>query len=103
MANYEWHEITVDLKGKHQLHMRPAQRIVQTSSKYRLTEVRAVKDKTDFNAKSILDMTELPGRMLPYTEKGDYSFTFKARGPDAEVVLKDLSALVERHFDMEDD
>ena len=83
--------------------MRPVQRIVDISTRYQ-SEVRVVKDEVDINAKNILDMIEFPNYMLGKAkERDDYSFTFRARGPDAEAVLKDLAALVDRHFDMETD
>jgi len=57
-----WLERNIDLKNKHGLHMRPAQRIVEVASKYK-SDIRAVKDEMDCNAKSILDMIEFAAHM----------------------------------------
>ena len=95
-----WLEKNIDLKNKHGLHMRPAQRIVELASRYN-SDIRAVKDKLDCNAKSILDMIEFAAHMVRSTADDDNSFKFRANGEDAQVALDALSRLVEEHFGLE--
>ena len=96
----EWLEKQIDLKNKHGLHMRPAQRIVEVASKYR-AEVRAKKDSIDCNAKSILDMIEFAAYMVRNTAAGDNTFHFRACGEDAQAALNALGELVNDRFGLE--
>ncbi|MGD0089743.1 MAG: HPr family phosphocarrier protein [Planctomycetota bacterium] len=95
-----WLEKTINLKNKHNLHMRPAQRIVEVASRYN-AEVRALKDQVDCNCKSILDMIEFAAHMVRATAEDDHSFIFRARGKDAQEALDALSDLVEDHFGLD--
>jgi phosphocarrier protein HPr len=95
-----WLEKSISLKNKHGLHMRPAQRIVEVASKFR-SDVRAVKDNLDFNAKSILDMIEFAAHMVGKTAHDDQTFLFKATGEDAQDALEALSSLVNDRFGLE--
>ena len=58
-----WIERRVNLKNKHGLHMRPAQKIVETSIRFQ-ADIRALKDKLDMSTKSILDMIEFAAYMV---------------------------------------
>jgi phosphotransferase system HPr (HPr) family protein len=95
-----WLEKTIDLKNKHGLHMRPAQRIVEVAAKFR-SDVRAVKDGMDCNAKSILDMIEFAAHMVRSTADDDNTFIFRASGDDAQAALEALGALVNDKFGLE--
>jgi phosphotransferase system HPr (HPr) family protein len=80
--------------------MRPAQRIVEVASKFK-SDVRAVKDDMDCNAKSILDMIEFAAHMVRSTAHDDNSFLFRASGDDAQAALDALSLLVNDKFGLE--
>ena len=80
--------------------MRPAQRIVEVASRFG-AEVHAVKDHMDCNAKSILDMIEFAAHMVRATAEDDHSFTFRARGKDAQQALDALGELVDDHFGLD--
>ena len=95
-----WIERHINLKNKHNLHMRPAQRIVEVASRFH-ADVRAVKDHMDCNAKSILDMIEFAAHMVRATAEDDHSFVFRAQGIDAQQALDALSELVEDRFGLE--
>jgi phosphocarrier protein len=93
-------ERQISLRNKHGLHMRPAQRIVETAMKYQ-ADVRVVKDKLNLSAKSILDMIEFAEYMVLKSEKNDNDFSFQASGPDAKEALDALESLVNDHFGLE--
>ena len=95
-----WLEKTINLKHKHGLHMRPAQRIVEVASRYK-SDIRAVKDELNSNAKSILDMIEFAAHMVQHTADNDNAFVFRASGEDAQAALDALAALVDDHFGLE--
>jgi len=95
-----WLERKISLKNKHGLHMRPAQRIVETASRYK-SEIRAIKDHLDMNAKSILDMIEFAAHMVNAAASEDNDFMFRAQGPDAEIALTELEVLVNERFGLE--
>ena len=92
-----WLEKHINLKNKHSLHMRPAQRVVEVATRYD-SEVRALKDQVDCNCKSILDMILFVEHMARATAKDDHAFVFRARGRDAQEALDALSELVDDHF-----
>ena len=96
----EWLEKKIVLKDKHGLHMRPAQRIVEVAGRFR-SDVRAVKNSMDCNAKSILDMIEFAAHMVRETAEGDDSFVFRACGEDAQEALDALDDLVDARFGLE--
>jgi len=80
--------------------MRPAQRIVEVAGKFH-SDVRAVKDGMDCNAKSILDMIEFAAHMVRSTADDDNTFIFRASGDDAQAALEALGALVNDKFGLE--
>jgi phosphocarrier protein HPr len=80
--------------------MRPAQRIVEIASKFK-SDIRAVKEPMDCNAKSILDMIEFAAHMVRSTADDDNSFVFRASGDDAQEALDALSELVNDRFGLE--
>ncbi|MCK6473707.1 MAG: HPr family phosphocarrier protein [Planctomycetes bacterium] len=96
----EWLERRISLKNKHGLHMRPAQKIVETASQFEC-EVHACKDALDMNSKSILDMIEFAAYMVNAAAADDNEFTFRARGPGAEQALEALFKLVDDRFGLE--
>lgn len=93
-------ERQISLKNKHGLHMRPAQRIVETAMKFQ-SDVRVVKDKLNLSAKSILDMIEFAEYMVLRAEKNDNDFSFQASGADAKEALDALEILVNDRFGLE--
>ena len=93
-------EKSISLMNKHGLHMRPAQRIVEVSSKYK-ADVRINKDNRDFNAKSILDMIEFAAHMVGNTAEHDNTFVFRACGHDAQAALDALGILIDNKFGLE--
>lgn len=95
-----WHERRISLRNKHGLHMRPAQKIVETATRYQ-SDIRAVKDALDMSAKSILDMIEFAAYMVNSAAENDNEFFFRAQGPDAEKALEALDKLVEDRFGLE--
>jgi len=95
-----WLEKHINLKNKHNLHMRPAQRIVEVAKRYH-AEVRALKDHMDCNCKSILDMIEFAAHMVRATAEDDHSFVFRAQGKDAQQALDALGELVDDRFGLE--
>ena len=78
VSTNDWVERRISLRDKHHLHMRPAQKIVETASHYH-AEVRAVKDHLDLSAKSILDMIEFAAHMVNRASQDDNEFVFRAR------------------------
>jgi phosphotransferase system HPr (HPr) family protein len=95
-----WLAHRVSLRNKHGLHMRPAQRIVETASSYH-SDVRAIKDHLDMNAKSIVDMIEFAAYMVNKAVDDDNEFYFRAQGTDAEKALVALDVLVDKHFGLD--
>jgi len=95
-----WLEKNINLAHKHGLHMRPAQRIVETAKKFKC-DVRACKNHLDFNAKSILDMIEFAAHMVGKTTADDNTFIFRASGDDAQAALEALATLVDERFGLE--
>lgn len=95
-----WLERRVNLKNKHGLHMRPAQKIVETASRFQ-AEVRVSKDALDLSAKSILDMIEFAAYMVNAAAESDNEFVFRAQGPDAQAALDALDKLIDDRFGLE--
>lgn len=95
-----WLERRVNLKNKHGLHMRPAQKIVETATHFK-ADVHAVKDHLDMNAKSILDMIEFAAHMVNAAAEDDNEFFFRAKGEDAEAALAALDKLIDDKFGLE--
>jgi phosphotransferase system HPr (HPr) family protein len=95
-----WLERQISLRDKHKLHMRPAQRLVETASRFG-SEIRAVKDQLDMNAKSLVDMIEFAAYMVKRTAQDDNEFTLRARGADAREALKALEELVNQRFGLD--
>ena len=95
-----WLERRVNLKNKHGLHMRPAQKIVETATRFQ-ADVRASKDALDLSAKSILDMIEFAAYMVNAAAENDNEFIFRAQGPDALAALDALDKLIDDRFGLE--
>jgi len=95
-----WLEKSINLAHKHELHMRPAQRIVAVARKF-TCDVRACKNDVDFDAKSILDMIEFAAYMVGKTSDGDNNFIFRASGDDAPQALDALTALIDAGFGLD--
>lgn len=96
-----WVRRQINLGGKHRLHLRPAQRIVETATLY-AAEVRVVvKDHLDLNAKSILEMIEFVAYMVGQASYEDNEFHFIARGTDAAAALNALDVLVDQRFGLD--
>jgi phosphocarrier protein HPr len=100
VSTNDWVERRISLRNKHHLHMRPAQKIVETASRFQ-SEIRAVKDHLDLSAKSILDMIEFAAHMVNRASQDDNDFVFRARGPDAQQALEALDRLVEERFGLD--
>lgn len=96
-----WIVRRINLRNKHGLHMRPAQRIVETASRYQ-ADVRAIKDHLDMNAKSIVDMIEFSAYMVNKATEDDNEFVFQALGEDAKEAIAALDVLVNEHFGLEE-
>jgi len=90
----------INLPDKHGMHLRPAQRIVETATRY-ASEVRAIKDHLDMNAKSILDMIEFAAYMANKAVHDDNEFHFHAQGADAIHALNALDVLANEHFGLD--
>jgi len=95
-----WLVRRISLRNKHGLHMRPAQRIVETASRFD-SDVRAIKDHLDMNAKSIVDMIEFAAYMVNKAAHDDNEFHFHAQGEDAADALNALDGLVDEHFGLD--
>ena len=83
----------INLRGR-QLHMRPAQVIAEVASKYH-SEIRAVNEHVDVNAKSLVEMIEFVAHMANSSGK----FSFRAHGPDAKDAVSALEAAIEKHVE----
>lgn len=90
-----WLTRQIDLPERDGLHMRAAQRIVQTACRYE-SEVRATKDTVDVNAKSLVDMIEFAAYVVSKASEKDNGFHFRAQGTDAADALNALDVLVNK-------
>ena len=93
MAEKITRELT--LKNRYGMHVRPAGLFAKTASKYD-AEVEVEKDGTVVSGKSIMALMTLEavcGSVLKIS----------ASGPQAQEALDDLTALVERKFDIPDE
>ena len=88
-----WLTRQIELPEQDGLHMRSAQRIVQTACRYD-SEVRATKDSVEVNAKSLVDMIEFAAYVMSKDSEEDNGFHFRAQGTDAADVLEALDVLV---------
>ena len=95
-----WCFCRVSLHNKHGLHLRPAQRIVETASSFQ-ADVRATKDHLDMNAKSIVDMIEFAAYMVNKVAYDDAEFQFEALGDDAKEALDALNRLIDEGFGLD--
>jgi phosphocarrier protein HPr len=77
------------------LHMRPADKFVKLALRYQ-SEIRVFHNGNEFNGKSILDLTSVAAECGTRLE-------LEARGPDAEVAVEALAALVAARFHEDDD
>ena len=83
-------ERSVQIVNKHGLHARPAAEMVKAASKFK-SDITISRDDLEVNGKSIM------GVMMLAAEYGA-TITLKASGPDADVALDALSALVASRF-----
>jgi len=83
-------EVTLIIRNKVGLHARPAALFVQTASRFE-SEVLAIKDEREANAKSILSILTLGA------EK-DAVVTVRAEGEDEVEAVEALKELVENNF-----
>ena len=93
MADKVTREFT--LKNRYGMHVRPAGLFAKTASRY-AADVEVEKDGNVVSGKSIMALMTLEavcGSVLKVT----------ASGPDAEAVMDELEALVERKFDIPDE
>ena len=77
------------------LHMRPADKFVKLALQFK-AEVRVIYNGNEFNGKSILDLTSLAAECGTRLE-------VEARGPDADLAVEALSALVLAKFHESDE
>ncbi len=87
-------EVTLTIRNKVGLHARPAALFVQTASKYK-SNVLAIKDGREVNAKSILSVLTLGA------EQGAV-VTVRAEGEDEVEAVEALKELVENDFGEEE-
>ncbi len=97
MSASDKEEITRELVllNKYGMHVRPAGLFAKVASRYR-ADVTVVKDNNVVSGNSIMALMTLEavcGSKLKVI----------ASGPDAELVLDELQALVERKFDIPDE
>ncbi len=93
MADKVTREFT--LKNRYGMHVRPAGLFAKTASRY-AADVEVEKDGNVVSGKSIMALMTLEavcGSVLKVT----------ASGPDAEAVMDELEALVDRKFDIPDE
>ena len=87
--------ITVVLKNKYGMHVRPAGLFAKTAARYR-ADVTVEKDGVVVPGKSIMALMTLEA--VNGTE-----LTVRATGEEAQKVLEELKALVDRKFDLPDE
>ena len=90
LENTAMAEQTMTIKNKTGLHMRPAEMIVKTASKFR-SEIFITKEDLTVNGKSIM------GLMMLAAEFGS-SITIQATGEDEQEALTALVDVVENNF-----
>ena len=93
MADKVTREFT--LKNRYGMHVRPAGLFAKTASRY-AADVEVEKDGNVVSGKSIMALMTLEavcGSVLKVT----------ASGPDADAVMDELEALVDRKFDIPDE
>ena len=90
LENTAMAEQTMTIKNKTGLHMRPAEMIVKTASKFR-SEIFITKEDLTVNGKSIM------GVMMLAAEFGS-SITIQATGEDEQEALTALVDVVENNF-----
>jgi len=95
-----WLTRRIDLPEQDGLHLRAAQRIVETTCRFD-SEVRATKDHVDVNAKSLLDMIEFAAYIVSKASEEDKGFHFRAQGTDAAEALGALDALVNQRIGLD--
>ncbi len=88
------HEITLTIRNKVGLHARPAALFVQTASRFK-SEVLAIKDEREANAKSILSVLTLGAGQGAVV-------TVRAEGEDEVEAVEALKELVESDFGEEE-
>ncbi|MEG1479643.1 MAG: HPr family phosphocarrier protein [Kiritimatiellia bacterium] len=86
---------TVVLKNKYGMHVRPAGLFAKTAARYR-AEVTVEKDGVSVPGKSIMALMTLEA-------VNGTSLLIHASGEEAQKVVDELEALVERKFDLPDE
>jgi len=84
------HRIQLRIENEAGLHARPAAELVRLAGKFD-AEVWIAKDDVEVNAKSIM------GVLMLAAERGSV-ITLRARGDDAEEVVKAVRDLIEKGF-----
>ena len=84
----------LSVQNKMGIHARPAAMIVRISNKYPSTELWVEKDGEEVNGKSIMSL------MMLAAGKGS-ELKFIAQGDDAQIMLDEIEALINRKFDEE--
>ena len=87
--------VTVVLKNKYGMHVRPAGLFAKTAARYR-ADVTVEKDGIVVPGKSIMALMTLEA-------VNGTSLTIRATGEEAQTAVKELEALVERKFDLHDE
>ena len=82
--------VEVKLKNEAGLHARPASLFVREASKFK-SEVKAIKDKKEYNAKSIMSVLSMGAG------KGS-KFIIEAEGEDEKDAVNKLEALINSKF-----
>ncbi|MCS7010362.1 MAG: HPr family phosphocarrier protein [Anaerolineales bacterium] len=83
-------ELTLTIQHKVGLHARPASLFVREAAKFQ-SNIMVFHDGKEANAKSILSVLALG------VNQGA-QITLRAEGPDAEMALQALQALIEKNF-----
>jgi phosphotransferase system HPr (HPr) family protein len=85
-------EIQVEIKNADGLHMRPAMQVVDIASRFQ-SDIKIKNDKTQVNAKSIMQVTMLAATC-------GTKLSIRAEGADAKQAAEELRKLIEeRMFD----
>lgn len=87
--------VTVVLKNKYGMHVRPAGLFAKTAERYR-AEVTVEKDGMVVPGKSIMALMTLEA-------VSGTTLTIRATGEEAQKVIEELVALIERKFDLPDE
>ena len=87
--------VTVVLKNKYGMHVRPAGLFAKTASRYR-ADVTVEKDGVVVPGKSIMALMTLEA-------VNGTSLIIRATGEEAQMAVDELQSLIERKFDLPDE